>query len=422
MFHKATLKNGLRIITVPMSGTKTVTVLVLVGTGSKYETKEINGLSHFIEHMFFKGTKKRPNTLALAETLDRVGGQFNAFTDNEITGYWAKVSAQHLDLALDWVADIFLNSKLEPKEIAREKKVIIEEINRRLDMPAEYVGELWEKLLYGDQPAGWSIAGPKEVVAKLEKPQFFDYLAKQYVAANTIICLAGEKNKVQNAKSKIQKYFKNIKLGKLRQKPKVVEIQRQPQSLIHYKKTDQTHFCLGVRAYHLFHPDKYALGLLAIILGGNMSSRLWIAVRERQALAYSISTASQLYTDSGYLVTQAGVDNQRTEKAIQIILKEYKKIVQKKVSQPELQKAKDCLKGRALLEMESSDAQASFVGFQELLTKEILTSESKFAKIDAVTVEDIQRVAQDIFKPAKLNLALIGPFKEKKKFEQLLKL
>jgi len=419
-YQKHILKNGLRLVTVPMENTKAVTVLVLVGAGSKYETKETNGISHFLEHMFFKGTKKKPNTLAIAEPLDRVGGQYNAFTGKEYTGYWAKVDSRHLDIALDWVSDVFLNSKLEQKEIEREKGVILEEINMYLDTPMDYVGDLWTDLLYGDQPAGWRVLGKEEVIKRLKRQNFVDYLQSHYSAKNTIIAIAGNIN--QDLKSKIQKYFKNINIKKSKDKNKVIEKQIQPNTLVHYKKTDQTHLCLGLRAYDIFHKDRYVLDIISVILGRGMSSRLWIAVRERQGLAYYIRTNNHHETDTGYLVTQAGIDNQRIDKAIQIILRNYKLIKNRKVSQRELRKAKDYIKGRAVLNMEGSDEQAPFFAFQELLENRILTLEEKLAKIEKVTANDIQRVAKDIFQPKKLNLALIGPFKDKKRFEKLLKI
>lgn len=417
---KTTLKNGLRILTVPVKGTKTVTILVLVGTGSKYETKEINGLSHFLEHMLFKGTKKRPSTLKLIEPLDKIGGQYNAFTSQEFTGYWAKVDAAHLDLALDWVSDIYLNSKIEEAEISRERGTILQELNMYLDTPMDYVDNLWTDILYGDQPAGWQLIGIKEVIQSIKRPQFIKYLKEHYSSQNTIIIVAGQISH-NSALAKVKKYFKAINKQSVKDKLPVREKQHKPQSLIYYKKTDQTHLCLGARSgYDIFHPDKYALGLLGIILGGNMSSRLWISVRERQGLAYYVSAGAETDTDTGCFVARAGVDNQRVEKAIKTILNEYKKIAQKKVSPTELKKAKEYTKGTTLISMESSDAQASFVAFQELLTKEILTLEEKFAKIEAVTIDDIQRVAQDIFRPEKLNLALIGPFKDRKRFDKLL--
>jgi len=404
-----------------MKNTKAISFLVLVGTGSKYETKEINGISHFLEHMFFKGTKKRPNTLAIAETLDGVGGEYNAFTSNEMTGYWAKVSSQHQDIALDWISDIFLNSKLEEKEIEIEKGVIVEEINMGLDTPISYVNDLWDKILYGDQPAGWRIIGEKENILRFNRGKITDYLKNHYSSLNTIICAAGD-IKPRIIEEKIKKYFKNINTAKPRQKKEVKEKQNKPESLIYFKKTDQTHLCLGVRAYNIFHSQKYALMLLATILGGNMSSRLFISVRERRGLAYYIRTIPESNLDTGCLVTSAGVDHKNVEEVIKLILKEYQSFKDKTITEKELQRAKDYYRGTMNLSLESSDSQASFYTSQELFKKEILSPEEIFKKIDRVTINDIKKVAVDIFQPDKLNLALIGPFKEKERFNKLLKI
>jgi len=421
MFYKTTLENGLRIITVPQKTAQAVTVLVLVGTGSKYETKEISGISHFLEHMFFKGTKKKPTPLAVVTPLDKIGGIFNAFTSEEYTGYFAKVEASQMELALYWVSDIYLNSLLPEKEIEKERGVIIEEINMYLDNPMIYIGELWKKLLYGNQPAGWDVAGTKESVAKIKREQIFNYMSNQYVAQNTIICVAGKITSSQVI-NKVKKYFSKIKKTPSKEKSPVKEEQKNPQSLIHFKKTDQTHLALGVRAFNLFHPQRYVLELLGTILGGMMSSRLFIEIREKLGIAYYVKTNIETNPDTGYLVTQAGIDNKKVEKAISTILKEYKKISQKGVAKDELKKAKDNVKGKMTLILETSDAQASFYGLQELLKKEILTPEEIYKKIDKITENDILKVAKDIFRPEKLNLALIGPFKDQDKFQKLLKL
>ncbi len=411
MPKKITLANGLRIIIVPMKNTQAVTVLALVGAGSKYETKEINGLAHFLEHMLFKGTKKR-SKLEVVETLDRIGGVYNAFTEKEYAGYFAKVASAHFDLALDWVSDIFLNSKIPQREIEAERGVIIEEINMYLDTPMMYLPDIWEKLLYNDQPAGRLILGTKENLRSLVRKQFLDYQAKHYTAKNTIVCVAGNID-LESAAAKVKKCFKNINQALPLEKAKVIEKQTRPQSLIHFKKTDQTHFCLGVRGYDLFHPQRYAQLVLATILGGNMSARLWLAIREKRGLAYYVHTASETHSDSGYLATSVGVDNRKIKEVIALILKEYKSLKNKKVNKAELQKAKDYLKGTLSLSLESSDAQTLFYGMQELMSGKILTPKEKCARIDQVTTNDIIEVAKDIFRPEKLNLALIGPLKDK---------
>lgn len=418
MFKKITLENGLRIIMTPMRNTKAVTVLVLVKTGSKYESKSNNGISHFVEHMLFKGTKKRPSPLLISEPLDSVGGVYNAETGQEYTGYYIKVASSHLPLALDMISDIFLNSLFKTDEINRERKVIIEEANMYLDTPMIYIDNLWMKLLYGDQPAGWPIVGPKSNIRKINREMLRKYVSKQYVSQNTIISIAGDIS--LSVYDQIKKYFSSIRTSKPSAKPKVIERQKSPQSLIYYKKTDQTHIYVGVRGYNLFHPQKYAFQLLGDILGGMMSSRMFVEVREKMGLAYYIATDTNLDPDSGYLVTRCGVNNDRVEEAISAILNQYRIIAQKKVSEKELNKAKENAKGKAILSLETSDSLASFYGKQELLENEILPLKTIFKKIDKVTIDDIYNIASDIFQPGKLNLALIGPFKNKNKFNKLL--
>lgn len=415
MYKKTTLKNGLRIITVPQKETQTATVLILVKTGSKYETKDISGISHFLEHMLFKGTEKRKGPLAVAEELDSVGGEFNAFTGEEYTGYYAKVNHLYFDIALDWVSDIFLNSKIPSKEMIKEKGVIIEEINMYKDNPMMYIGDLWKKVLYGDQPAGWDIAGTKETVLKIERKDIKKYIDSQYVPKNTIVCVAGKINEEEVIK-KVNKYFSQIKDNNSREKVKVIEEQKEPQIEIIYKDINQTNLALGVRGYSMSHPNKFTMDVMAVILGGMMSSRMFSEVREKLGAAYYVRTYNNTDPDTGSLVTLAGVENGKIHKVIETILKEYLKLTKKEVSIKELKKAKEYLKGKIVLRMESSDAQASFYGTQELLKNEIISLEEVFKRIDKVSANDIMNVAKDIFKNDKLNLALIGPFKNKKDF------
>ncbi|OHB17032.1 MAG: hypothetical protein A2913_02025 [Parcubacteria group bacterium RIFCSPLOWO2_01_FULL_40_65] len=405
-----------------MKSTKTVTVLVLVGTGSRYETKDINGISHFLEHMMFKGTTKRPNAIDISRELDSIGAEYNAFTSKEYTGYYAKSSNENLELITDVVSDIFLNSKLDAEEIEREKGVITEEINMYLDDPPRHVGELFETLLYGDQPSGWNIAGEKEIIQKLTRNNFVNYFDSHYVAKDTIIAVAGNVDKEKVRDELIPKFFKGSRIGDKLDRFPISESQDKPEIIIKYKKTDQTHFILGVRAYDIFSPKKEAAQVLSVILGGGMSSRLFISVRERQGLAYYISSSLDLYTDHGYLGTQSGVNNGKAEKAIETVLKEYKNIKDNLVPEEEIKKAKEFIKGRLVISLEQSDDLASFYANQWLLKDETLTPEEKLSKIMAVTADEVQAVAKEIFKPEKLNLALIGPFEDKEKFEKLLEI
>lgn len=410
--------SGLKLLLIPYTATETVCVLVLVKIGSKYETKKLCGISHFLEHMLFKGTKKRPSPKEVAEELEQIGGIFNGFTSEEYTGYFAKVPKQHLEKAVEWVSDIFLNSLIPEKEVQKEKKVIIEEINMYNDDPMADVQRLWKRLLYGDQPAGRDIAGTKTTVKKIKRKDLLNFIQKSYLAQNTLVCVAGNFSS-KKVSFLVNKYFKNIKRGTPPKKPKVKEKQKKPKLLLKFKETQQTHLCLGVRAFSMFHPKVYALRILAGILGGMMSSRLFLEVREKRGLAYYISTNVNTDLDTGYLVTRAGVDNEKTEEAIRVILEEYKKIKQN-ITPQEIKKAKEYGKGVLALSLESSESLATFFGTQLLLKNKIETLKDIYKKVDKTTKDDILKVANQIFVPNKLNLAMIGPHKDRKQFIKLL--
>ena len=418
-YSKTTLKNGATVIIAPMENTQAVTVLVLVGTGSKYETKEINGVSHYLEHMFFKGTEKRPKAVDISSLLDGVGGEFNAFTSEEFTGYYVKVASAHFELALDVVSDILLESKFDPKEVSRERGVIVEEINMNNDNPMRKVFELWMEVLYGDQPSGWPIAGTKETMAGISRENIVEYFNKQYVGDNIAIIVAGNTKGVNAAKS-VEKYFSTLRKGSSYDKPKVVEMQNSPGVQFHTKSTDQTHIIIGTRLFDTFDTRKYTAQVMATILGGGMSSRMFISVRERRGLVYYISSMADLYTDMGFLLTRAGIDNSKVEKAIATIVSEYKRLKTSKVSNKELVKAKNYIRGKTYLGLEASDDVAEFLGGQEVIEKEILSPEETLERIDKVTAADIQELANFTFVPEKINLALVGPFDNKDKFVELL--
>ena len=431
MHKKFTLSNGLRIITVPMADTQTVTVLILVEAGSKYETREINGVSHFLEHMTFKGTKKRPTPLHIAEPLDRIGGEYNAFTGQEYTGYYAKADAKNLNLVMDIISDITLNPKFDEKEMNKERGVILEEINMYADTPMRHIGDVWEKLLYGDTPAGWNIAGRKEVIIRLSRPDFTNYHDLHYIAPKMLMVVAGKIN-AGAVLNKAKTLFRGMKIGRHHGKTAVMEHQTRPILEIEKKKTDQTHIALGVRAYNLFDERRSALAVLATILGGGMSSRLFQMLRGKMGAAYYVRTSADQTTDTGHLATWAGIDNRRAPEIIKAILNEYRAIRREKVGSNELTKAKEHLRGSLVLSIETSDELASFYGFQEILKKEINEPAVIIRKIDRDTAEDVRTVAQDIFQNKKLNLAMIGPFsakdgsvlggKDTKQFRNLLKI
>src|SRR3990167_4296865 len=377
MLNKIILKNGLRIITIPMKESLTTTVLILVEAGSKYETKEINGISHFLEHMCFKGTEKRPKSIDISSELDAIGANYNAFTSMEYTGYYAKSQPKHFAEILDVVSDIYLHQIFDASEIEKEKGVIIEEINMYEDLPMRRVQELFTFLLYGDQPAGWDIAGKKEVIKKLSRENFLKYRNDHYLANSTLVVVSG-------------KIDENEAIGKIETK----EFQEKSEVLLRHKKSDQTHLILGVRACDIFDKRKYALQVLADILGGGMSSRLFQKIREEMGAAYYVRAEADLFTDHGYLAASAGVDNQRAEEVIGAILGELGKIIGNGVGKKELQRAKDHLIGQLVINLESSDELASFYGGQGILTKETISPKNLAKKIQAVKAEEIAEIAK----------------------------
>jgi len=418
-FNKTILPNGLRVITSPMTDNPTVTVLVLVEAGSKYETKEINGLSHFLEHMCFKGTKKRPTAMTIAHELDSIGAQYNAFTSNEYTGYYAKAHARHAPLILDVVSDIYLNSSLPEAEMEKEKGVIVEEINMYNDLPQRKVQDVFMKLLYGDQPAGWDVAGTKENVAKMKRSDFIDYRKKFYTAPETLVVVSGSFNESEIIDS-IKKLFSGTPETKGAGKLKVEESQTAPSILIEHKKTDQTHFILGVRTFDLYDKKNSALKVLAGVLGGGMSSRLFQTMRERLGICYYVGASPDSFTDHGYFAVSAGVRNDRLDEAVKEVIEELKILKEKPVPEKELSKVKEYLIGNMYLGLESSDSIADFFGFQEIVRKPIRTPDQIVAEINKVTAIDIMNLAKEIFVDKGLNLSLIGPREDSKELKSLL--
>lgn len=407
-------------MTIPMKDNPTATVLVLVEAGSKYETKKVNGISHFLEHMCFKGTTKRPKAIDISKELDSLGSQYNAFTAQEYTGYYAKSDAKHFSKIFDVVSDIYLNSTFPEIEMEREKGVIIEEINMYEDMPNRHVQDLMMKLLYGDTPAGWNIAGEKKNILNMKRDDFVNYKKAHYLPEATVLIVAGAVTEKEVMKE-VNKIFRTVKRGKKINKLKVKEIQKKPEVLINFKKTDQTHFVLGVRTYDLFSKKNIALAVLGGILGGGMSSRLFQKLREEMGVGYYVRAYDDAYTDHGFFQISAGVDNKRIEEVIKAVLEECNKLRKEEISTEELNKVKEYLIGNMKLSLESSDDIANFYGGQELLKRELKNAEEKAGEIRKVTAKQIQILAQAIFQNKKLNLALIGPFKEEKKFLKLLK-
>ena len=418
MYKKIKLPNQVRLVTVPQKETQTTNLLVLIKVGSRAENLKNNGVSHFIEHLMFKGTKKRPTTLDLSKELDGVGAEFNAFTGKDYTGYYIKSDAKHLSLSIDVLSDMLLNSKFDDKEMAKEKGVIVEEINMYEDNPMMYIGDLLEQTMYAGHPLGRSIAGTRKSVKEMSRSDLFAFKNKFYTGNNIVICLSGNfsDQHLKELKDKF-KFLSSVKKFPL---DKIKIRQNKPRVALKFKETEQTQIALGFPAYNYADKRIHALQLLSVILGGNMSSRLFLQVRERNGLAYFIRSFIGAYEDTGSLIIQSGLDKLRVESAIKLIISEIKKI-KNGVTPVELNRAKEYLFGRTALDLEDTSHLSQWYGQQELMLKKILTPAEKNQKIAAVKAADIKAVAQDIFNFNKVSLAVIGPFKDDKKFQSLLK-
>ncbi len=420
-YQKKVLSNGLRLISIPMKDLKSATVLVLVGTGSRYEDEKNNGIAHFLEHMFFKGTTKRPNTTDISSEIDGLGADYNAFTGKEYTGYYVKAASEHLKTALDIISDMLINSKFDTEEIEREKGVIVEEINMYEDTPMRHVGDVYEALVYQGNPLAFDTAGTKEIVRSANREMFIEYLHRFYTPDNMVVVVSGDIERYDTEKL-AEEYFGKMKQGKPHEFMRYSEEQKEPILEVAHKKTDQAHFCLGLRSLPIGHPDRYALTVFNTIMGGNMSSRLFIEVRERRGLCYYISSDNEAHLDTGSWVIQAGVDVNRIDEAVKVTLEELDKIRKEKVTDKELIKAKDYLKGKLALGLEDSKGVANLYGAGELLEKRIRTPEEIISGIESVTAEDILRVAKNLVKNEKLAFAVIGPYEDKTRFQRLLSL
>lgn len=421
-FTKKKLSNGLRIVTIPMPEFSSSTVLVAVGAGSRYETRLNNGISHFLEHMAFKGTEKRPTAIDISTLIDGIGGEFNAFTSKETTAYYVKSAANHVDLCLDVLSDMLQNSKLAKEEIEKERGVILEEINLYEDTPARKIGDIYERLLYGDTPMGWDIAGEKENIKKISREDFLSYMKSLYSPTNMVVVVAGgvETSKIEE---KVEKYFGNMLPFDTLSYKKVVEKQKKPRVLVKQKQTEQVHVALGFRTVPLTHPDHYSLAIFASILGGGMSSRLFHEVREKRGLAYYVRASSEHYQDAGNLVAVAGLDPKRVEEGISVIVEEFSKIKSThKPTEKELTKAKEYIKGHLVLELEDSRAVSSFYAQQEILERKMETPDEIIRKINKVSLADLEKIAKKYILEKTLNLAVIGNFNDGQRFEKLLKL
>ena len=419
-FESHTLPNGLRIITASMPQAKSVACFIMLAAGSRYETRETNGIAHFAEHMFFKGTERRPTARDIAGEIDAIGGEFNAFTSKEYTGYYVKCAAEHRDVALDVLVDMLRNSKFDSAEVDREKGVIVEEMNMYYDTPRDYLEGVYDELLYDDQPLGWDIIGTKETVRAATRETFLGYIDTWYRAPRMVAGVGGAVG--DNVIPRLQELLGDVRDGSSGEPARVKVEQDSPRVKLHTKASDQAHVRVGVHSYPIVHKDRYALALLATVLGGGMSSRLFTEVRERRGLAYYVFGHNMGYTDTGTLYAQGGVDIQRIDEAVETIVAEFARIAAEPVEADELEKARSFAKGRLVLSLEDPRGMIMFGLRSEVLEGVTREPDEVIAGLEAVTVEDIQRVAQDVIRDDGLNFALIGPFDDPDRFEKLLAL
>lgn len=420
---KTTLKNGMRLITVPMKDTKSLTLLVLFGAGSRYETKKTNGVSHFLEHLFFKGTKSRPRPGDVSQALDDVGAEHNAFTSKECTGYWVKAASRHFPLALDIVSDILLEPLFKQEEIEKERGVIFQEMHMYLDTPRRYVHDLFESLLYGDEPLGWEIIGTASSLRGLMRKDILAYRKSHYVGSNAVLVAAGAFQE-EDALRRAEQAFARLSAGEAKSYlPLRAQKKDEPRAHLEYKKTDQTHLVIGARSgFDMFNEKRYAAALLATALGGKTSSRLFQEIREKRGLAYTVSALTEQFRDSGYFSIYAGVPHKKTKEVARRIRDEFQRVSDAGISSRELRQAKDYWRGQFAISLESSDEVASFYGTRELFYKEIISPDEVMEKVERVTLEEVNSAARDIFQKQPLCMALIGPHRDEVAYRELLRI
>ena len=419
VYERHTLSNGLRVLTAPLDHAQSVACYVMLAAGSRYEHASNRGIAHFAEHMFFKGTERRPTARDISMEVDSIGGEFNAFTSKEYTAYYIRCAGEQRDQAFDVLVDMLRHSKFDPEELEREKGVIIEEMNMYVDTPRDYVGAVYEELLFGSNPLGWETLGTKETIQSAKRQTFLDYIGEWYTPPRMVVGCAGA---VGDGLLPMLEGLLGDLSGNGNGSPAHVEPERtsEPQVRVHRKESDQANVGIGVPSYPVDHPDRYALQLLGTVLGTGMSSRLFLEVREKRGLAYYVYAFNNSYTDTGTLYSQAGVDLKRADEAVEVIANEFKKLAEEPVPSEELEKARALAKGRFVLQTESPNGLLLFGLRREVLEGAAAEPSEILAGLDAVTVEDVQRVAQDVIGNAGLRCALIGPFDDEKAFAKLL--
>jgi len=420
LYQKVTLDNGLRLVTAAMPYTRSVSIGFFIGAGSRYETDKQAGISHFIEHLCFKGTSKRPTAAEVCTVIEGVGGILNAGTDKELTVYWCKVAQPHFSIALDVLVDMLINSKFDPVEIEKERQVIIEEINMSLDSPSQRVAMLIDELMWPGHPLGRDIAGSKESVTAITRDMVLDYLAEYYQSGNAVLAIAGDIQHQETADMVTQATTGwTQRQAQTGYTPYQGEMARRVR--IENRDTEQSHLCLALPGLSVTHPDRFKLDLLNVILGEGMSSRLFTEIRDKLGLAYSIQSYVEHFLDTGAITISAGVDTKNLSVAIRAILEELARL-KEVIPEKELAKARELFKGRILLRLEDSRSVSGWMGGQEILTGEILTVDEVIAIVDAMTAGELQQLAGELLAGEELRLAVVGPVKPDEPLEDLLKL
>ncbi|OGK28919.1 hypothetical protein A3D06_00210 [Candidatus Roizmanbacteria bacterium RIFCSPHIGHO2_02_FULL_40_9] len=407
------LPNNLHVIFADTDAFPSLTCLLLVGAGSRYEGTKNNGIAHFFEHMAFKGSNKYPNAFALSSLIEGLGGEFNAFTDKDYTGYYVKAPSQHFKQVIDVLADMIQKPLLAKEEIEREKGVIVQEINMYEDTPQRKVFDVFDELVFKGSPLGMSIAGTPRTVSTFTQSTFKDYINSLYAPNNTVLIISGAIQSHAQYKEVINKEFHDWEEHLIHEPEKFKMIQKNPGFSLLYKKSEQAHICIGYRTFSRFDERKYTLTVLSAILGRGMSSRLFIEVRERRGLCYSISTYPDHYNDTGNMITYAGVstDVNKVNETVKVIINEHEKLTTKLVSEEELRRAKELIKGRLLLSLEDTFNIAALFGKQVLFERKYKTVDEILKLIDSVTAEEVKNCAQQVITKSQLNCAVVGPFK-----------
>lgn len=409
-FQKTTLKNGLRILAAPLHETKAMTLQFLVGTGSRFERDDEGGISHFLEHILFKGTEKYPSPILLAEMLDGIGAEFNAFTSEEYTGFYVTAEAKQFPLALDILSQMFYHPVFKHDDVEREKGVILEERNMYRDAPQRHVWDVSKGLLYGDTPLGRNIVGSVDTVQSFSKQTFVDYQRDCYTPDNLIVTVAGNPND-HDWLGELTAVFEPKSGTKARTLLAAQDEQSKPAVAVEHRKTDQTHLVLSLRTFPQIDDRRFILGVLSTILGGTMSSRLFNEIREKRGLAYYVRSGADGFHDAGSFSVSAGANNANAKEAVTVILSELTKLKHEPVSAGELDRAKENFRGRLALQLEESSAVGNFLAEQELYHGRQLQPEELIEQVNAVTATQIQQLAEEFFVREHLNLAAIGPFK-----------